>query len=396
MSIAPVMGSMPLVVGQQAYDIVFGVAFTATPSVFVPSVAMPSSSGEVFTATYDLSTLTTTGVTVWLSGIPTAASSGGEIQWVAYGNTEVETSTPSGTGITVPQLFHRMGRRAIGGDFTKLDLSGQTDLCEAANAALQRLYDALPTYFKEQTQGFTLPAPVAITNVGVTRFSKFITGFTFTEAQFGMTVTLEGDGQWNQIIGTDELLNPYQGSTGTVGGTIYGNAWHSDTYPLDRIIGNPFFANTNNTPLFRTGILGANQGGAMGWLFSQAVGLPQCWWTQVFGNSQGKKPIMVLRFAPAPDTNYAMSVRMGFWPKRLTLADYNSATELVVPDQFIEPALIPMAVQAMMTTPIWNSSPGTDYEKRVAMAGNEGEAFCRRQYGQIGAPNNRVFTPIGF
>jgi hypothetical protein len=76
-------GKVALVPGQQSYAIVFGAQFYAPPSFLTAQTQMPSSSGEVFEVTPDLSTLTSTGVTVWLSGIPTAASSGGYINWKA-------------------------------------------------------------------------------------------------------------------------------------------------------------------------------------------------------------------------------------------------------------------------------------------------------------------------
>jgi hypothetical protein len=298
------------------------------------------------------------------------------------------------SGITTVELFHRIGRRARGGDFTKLSMTEQTDLAEAANAALQRLYNALPVYFKEQTQGFVLPAPATVANVGVTQFGKTVTGISFTAAEFGQTILLDGDAAWNQIIGTTDLLTPYMGPTGTVGGTIYGSAIYSDTYPMDRVIGNPRFANMAQAPIaYQRDIVSGNVSDAGAWLLTQTVGMPRMCWTQVFGGSQGKSPLMVLKFAPVADQAYAINVRLSFWPKRITLADYDSATFLPIPDQFIEPSLIPMALQSFMSSPAWLTKGD---EAAVEQRGAAGELYARNQPGQIGSPNNRIFTPIGF
>ena len=294
--------------------------------------------------------------------------------------------------LSVVQYCQRIGRRARGGDFTRLSMSEQGDVLEAGNAALQRLYNALPSYFKELTEGFILPAPVALTGIGVTQFSKVVTGVAFTTAQFGQTVILDGDPAWNQIIGTAELLNPYNGATATVNGTVYGNAIYSTVYPFDRVIGNPKFADESLTPLVRTD-LSRGTGTDGSWLFRQAIGQPQAWWPQVFGNSQGKSPIMVLRFAPAPEMAYTINVKLSFWPKRLTLADVDAAVTLPVPDQFIEKSLIPMAIQELIPMPCWQSRKD---EQLVIARGDAGEAFARNQLGQIGSPNNRVYTPVGF
>lgn len=294
--------------------------------------------------------------------------------------------------ITTVALCNRIGRRARGGDFTKLSMNEQMDILEAANVALQRLYNALPTYFKEQTQGFVLPAPLSVLAVGVTQYSKTVTGITFTSAQFGQTIVLSGDAAWNQIIGTNELLNPYMGSTASVAGTIYGNALYSETYPFDRVIGNPKLANQNYYMLMN-GEMARSNGANGAWLMQQSVGQPQVWWPQVFGNSQGETPMWVLRFAPAPSQAYAINVRLTFWPKRLTLTDYDSNTSLPVPDQFIEPSLIPMAIQAFMSSPAWASRKD---EALVDDRGNKGEAFARNQPGQFAAPANQIYTPLGY
>lgn len=388
-------GSIALVAGQQSYVIAFPLTFAIAPT-FIPTVNMPNDSGEVFEATADLSTLTVSGVTVWLSGVPSAASAGGTISWIAIGASGVipPPASDNFTGITTIQLFNRIGRRARGGDFTKLSMNGKQDIMEAANAAQQRLYNALPTYFKEQTQGFVLPAPLAITGVTVTQYGKTVGGVTFTAAQFGMTVVLDGDPGWNQIIGTQELLNPYMGDTGTVAGTIYGDAIHSTTFPLDRIIGNPQFANQNLFPLMAFNIAPATSGymtAPQNWIGN--VGLPAVWWPQVFGNSQGNRPIMVLKFTPAPNQAYAVNVRIGFWPRRLTLDDYAANTQLPVPDQFIEPAFIPLCLQEFATSPEFD--PKND-SALIQQRGDAGEQYARLQLGQIGSPANKVGTPCGF
>lgn len=76
-------GNVALVAGQQAYPIIFTTPFAGAPTFVTGSVRMPNSSGESFDVVFDLSTLTTTGVTAYLSGIPTAASTGGFINWGA-------------------------------------------------------------------------------------------------------------------------------------------------------------------------------------------------------------------------------------------------------------------------------------------------------------------------
>lgn len=75
-------GKVALVAGTQNYNIVFS-GLIAAPDFFDATVQMVNNSGEIFTVEADLSTLTSDGVTVWLSGIPTAASTGAYINWLA-------------------------------------------------------------------------------------------------------------------------------------------------------------------------------------------------------------------------------------------------------------------------------------------------------------------------
>lgn len=292
--------------------------------------------------------------------------------------------------ITVPQLFHQIARRSRTGDFTQLSLTEQSDLLRSANSGLQKVYNALPTYFKELTEGFVLPAPLALTGIAVTQFSATLPASTFTAAQLGATVRLDGDSQWNQVNGTDSLLNPYMGTTGTVNGTVYGDAYTSTTVPLDRIIGNPTFPDRTGWIVGPADMRGDPYSRR---ILQQSIGMPRVWWTQTFGNSQGRSPFVTLKFAPLPDMAYPVKVRTAFWPRRLVLADYTAATSLPVPDQFIETALIPMCIAAFLTSPAYLVRGD---EEQLRDEAREAERYLRLQPGQVGAPSNRITCPIGF
>jgi hypothetical protein len=291
--------------------------------------------------------------------------------------------------MTTIEFFHRIGRHARGRDFTKLSLSETTDLLEASNAALNRLYGSLPTYFKEMTIGFILPPPRQI-NVTVARGSDLLSSSVFAPAEIGRSVVLGGDPNWNQVLGTQNLANPYNGESGDVQGYVYGDAFWSERYPFDRIIGNPRFLQPGAIPLMRSELTRSSYAS----LFYQTIGRPQAFWTQSLGNSQGNEPLICMRFAPAPDIAYTMSVRIAFWAMRLTLADFTAANTLPVPDQFIETCLIPLALKALMATPVWDDTRKD--EDRIDKGAAEAIAFLKNQPGQVGSPDNRIFTPIGF
>jgi hypothetical protein len=63
-----------------------------------------------------------------------------------------------------------------------------------------------------------------------------------------------------------------------------------------------------------------------------------------------------------------------------------------VADQFIETALIPLALYALTTTPIFDGKGAALLQAKAEAA----EDFLRAQPGQLGAPSNKVYTPVGF
>ena len=292
--------------------------------------------------------------------------------------------------MTITQLVHRIARRARGGDFTKLGLTEQMDVLEAANSALQQVYNILPIYFKEMTVGFSLPAPVALTGVGVVNGSNTVTGVTFAADQIGRTVLLDGDDSINQVVSATGLISAYNGASGTVNGTLYGDSVYSTRLPFDRIIGNPDFSDRTSWPMLPRTMM-RNDFPFLGMIPS--IGRPQFWWVQSFGNSQGQVPLLFLKFWPMPDQVYPIKVRMGFWPVRLALADLDLAVTIPVPDQFIDAALVPIGIRALMISPIYENHAD---DKTVLDAAARGDAFLANQPGQVGAPSNRIFTPIGY
>jgi hypothetical protein len=294
--------------------------------------------------------------------------------------------------MTVTEFISAIARRSRTGDITKLDGLDRQDVLRAANSALMGLYNALPSNLRELTEGFTLPAPTTISLAATNNSTKVSTG-TFSQQQIGQSIQISGDQGWNQILSPQDLLNPFQGPTGTTQGTIYGNACFSTRYPFDRIIGDPAFADNQFWPLARLTMNNTGRNGS--WLYQQTVGRPINWWTQLLGNSQGNNPVLVIRFAPAPDMAYAINVRMSYWPLRLLLTDVQNATTLGVPDQYLDRCLIPMGWRALMGSPAWKSiSPEAD--NLVITLAKEGEDFAKNQPGQVGAPDNRVGTPTGF
>lgn len=290
------------------------------------------------------------------------------------------------------ELIHRTARRARGGDFTQLSLTEKGDVMQAANAALQTVYNILPVYFKQMTVGLLLPAPQTASPICRANSAQ-LDNAAFTTAMIGRTVIIDGDPAWNQVVATDTLQNPYMGSAGAQTATVYGDAVYSDRYPFDRIIGAPRFADQTQLALISRTLMSANTPYAGN--LSPSFGRPFLWDVQPFGNSQGNNPLLFLRFFPLPDIAYSICVDLAFWPQRLTMTEYESNAVLPVPDQFLDACLVPLAVRELMTTPVFETR-GPANDRLLLDAATRAENFLALQPGQVGAPANRVLTPVGF
>lgn len=78
-------GLTPVVQGQQSYPVVFPAAFSAAPEYAKP-VYQPGAAGEANEAVVARDTLSPTGFTAWLRGVPGENALGAQINWSAAGN----------------------------------------------------------------------------------------------------------------------------------------------------------------------------------------------------------------------------------------------------------------------------------------------------------------------
>lgn len=91
------------------------------------------------------------------------------------------------------------------------------------NKAIQRIYAASKPAMRETESSCVLNAPTTISGLGLTRGSKVIAGWAAESWMIGATVLLDDDPRQNRILGSTSLLHPYLGTTGTRGGTAYGD-----------------------------------------------------------------------------------------------------------------------------------------------------------------------------
>lgn len=76
-------GTVAIQAFQQSYPITFSPSMSSAPSITaVIGLVGPNGAGQNFSVSFDISTLSSSGVTLWLSGIP-ASTDGSLIYWEA-------------------------------------------------------------------------------------------------------------------------------------------------------------------------------------------------------------------------------------------------------------------------------------------------------------------------
>lgn len=95
-------------------------------------------------------------------------------------------------------------------------------LISGLNAALEEVWEAAPASMFQRPFGAALRAPTTV-SVAVTSGSTAATITTWAAWMEGCTIRLGGDSADNEISHQNVLMRPYDGTTGTVSGTVYGD-----------------------------------------------------------------------------------------------------------------------------------------------------------------------------
>lgn len=287
--------------------------------------------------------------------------------------------------MTTFELATHLARRLKGGSLPALSAGATMDLVEAINVGLQECYERLPSWQRRVELSLPLAAPTTV-SVGVTNGSATLASGTFSAAQIGRSVVLAGDSNWNKVASTTTLLDAYQGTTGTVAGTVYGDVVSNSLANLDGFSGPLRFADTREELLphnvrrlepYRSG----------------EVGKPRYYWSEPAGASLGNSPTSHLRVYPAPDVAYVLRCDAEFRPSLVTFTTLHQAATIPLADQFLHAALLPLCEACLLRSPEW----ADDAKSRLVLdAAERGRALLLGQRPSAGFQPNRIFTPPGY
>lgn len=287
--------------------------------------------------------------------------------------------------MTTLELATHLARRLKGGALPALSAGAAMDLVEAVNVGLQECYEQLPSWQRRTELSLSLVAPVTV-SVGVTNGSATLSSGTFSAAQIGRSIVLAGDANWNKVATTTTLLDVYQGTTGTVAGTVYGDAVFNSLANLDGFATPLRFADTREELIpHNVRRLEPYRGGE--------VGKPRYYWTEPAGASLGNSPAAYLRVYPAPDAAYSLRVDAEFRPSLITFTTLHQGATIPLADQFLHSALIPLCEACLLRSPEWANDAKANL---VLGAAERARDMLLRQRPTAGATGNRIFTPPGY
>jgi hypothetical protein len=220
---------------------------------------------------------------------------------------------------------------------SQLETCQPTDLDNAALAitqAIGEIHEVSPIENREVSTGAILYGPTAVT-LNVTQGSTTISGLSSYAARMnGATIRIGGDDQDNELASQTQLARPYNGSTGSVSATIYGDSvtlpstysraigplWLPNNYPMPIADSLEEFIRMSGYPM----VVSPDGRGDLSPLFSfirKSVGRPRV--AMAVGAYDGTLEYVMrrLRVAPLPDQNYTLAFRAAVNPPKFTRND---------------------------------------------------------------------------
>jgi hypothetical protein len=269
--------------------------------------------------------------------------------------------------------------------FTDLTSDARLEILDAINGALQRMHSVAPAHSKITTGSILLPEPQTIT-LGVTNGSADITGHDFEESDYYRTIRIDGDDSDNQVMGVNELLHPYQGTTGTVNATLYGDA-ASILEPYEEMIGDP--------RVIESGRILTHHKTDRHLFPNKGLAEPCYYWSEPNARNHNPPAPAVIRVDTFPDQNYRLEAQFSLAPARIKFTDLLSpAAEIPIRDEHVEAYLLPLTRSILCESDLWKKPA---IISKVAKAGESALARYEALVSQtLVTPRNRVRTKPGY
>jgi hypothetical protein len=276
-------------------------------------------------------------------------------------------------------------------------------LLDCINTAVFNWFAAAPENMRTTTASHMLRGPET-GMVTIQAGTNTLPGLTLQDYHLGASIHIDGEYNMNEIIsvnGTPNVLLEHANS-GTVGYTIYFDTIMITDFLVNRLVSDPRVLDTG-VVLYRDDdgmrFVGAERRGAFlnskgnSFFTGLNYGEPYRYVIENTGISTGDEARIMIRVDPIPERMMTVTFDVVIDAPLLRLFDLDQNKNLAVPEQYVLPHLLPLAMGELAITPLWDGpNAGAAIQKAAAVP----TAIRSSIQNNRGAPHNYVRTRPGF
>lgn len=310
--------------------------------------------------------------------------------------------------MTVQELAQRLARWTSSKTLSQMSVEDRLVLLDCINSAVFNWFSTAPENLRMTTVSHLVRAKETITFTA-TNGGNNMTGATLQDHHLGASLSIDGEINMNEIIsatGTPQMLNQFRGVTGSVSASIYFDTIMITDQNVNRLVNHPRILDTGVT-LYRDDdglrFVGSERrmrafSGIVGTVSSSSVqkfGDPTRYVIENTGVSQKDEARMMIRLDPIPDKEMTVVFDAVLDAPSHDLSEMDGAVAVAVPDQYVRPHILPLAVSDLVMTPIWE---GTKEERELSIQRGISTiaAIHRTMQPNRGSPQNYARTRPGY
>jgi hypothetical protein len=276
-------------------------------------------------------------------------------------------------------------------------------LLDCINTAIFNWYAAAPEHMRMTTVAHTLGAPESGT-VTIQAGENTLPGLTLQDYHLGASIRISGETNMNEIIsveGTPTVLLQHTVS-GTVGYTIYFDTIMITDFYVSRLVSHPRILETG-VELYRDEdgmrFVGAERRGTFlnsrsnSFIVGLNFGEPFRYIVENTGISTGDEARFMIRVDPIPERSLTVTFDAVIDAAPIQIHQINTRKKLPVPEQYVLPHILPLAMGELAMTPIWDGGNTSQILQKAASIPSQ----IRSQIpSNRAAPKNYVRTKPGY
>jgi hypothetical protein len=302
--------------------------------------------------------------------------------------------------MTVQALAQRLARFTSSKTLSNMSAEDRLVMIDCINSAVYNWFVSAPENARMTTVSHMIRQSES-GRVDTVEGENALVGLALQDYHLGCSIQIEGDTNMNEVVsveGTPQVLNQHK-ATGNFAYQLYFDAIMITDYLVNRLVSHPRILETG-VELYRDDkgmkFMGAERRAGGWWwdsAFTRRFGQPYRYVIENTGISLKDEARIMLRVDPIPEDVYTVTFDAVIDAPTMTLNDMDGTVNLAVPDQYVLPHLLPLALGDLATSPIWDGGDtATAIQKSQTMIAKiQSDLKSNR-----GAPHNYVRTRPGW